>query len=350
MSLASRVADFVRQQALKRSTGLVAVSSGPDSVALAHALHSHLLSGELERLVLVHVNHLLRGSESDEDERWVLEMAQDWPGAKAEKLSARSARIDAAEQAKQGGDNLENAARKLRYAWFAQVAREEQAAWVAVGHTADDQAETVLFRLLRGAGIHGLAGMSDSRPLAPGVQVVRPLLSVRRGEVLAYLREHGLSYRVDSSNLDERFTRNRLRAELLPLLQHRYNPRIVETLMRLAEQARDLDADLQRHALELLAHAELPRAGDTLVFSLERLQPCSANEIAEMFRRVWSREGWPAAAMDFVAWRRLADLAHGGATAWDFPGPIHAVRRERVLQLTPARPSAMAEHSLSWDE
>src|SRR5436189_3233901 len=127
-------------------------------------------------------------------------------------------RIDVRSQARRERANLEAVGRRVRYDFLASVARETGAAWVATGHTADDQAETVLHRLLRGTGLKGLAGIPARRALAPGVDVVRPLLKVRRAEVLAFLQETGQRFRQDTSNVDPRFTRNRIRHELLPSL------------------------------------------------------------------------------------------------------------------------------------
>src|SRR5207237_1638397 len=121
----------------------------------------------------------------------------------------------------------------LRYRWLAETAREVGARWVATGHTADDQAETVLHRLLRGTGLQGLRGIAARRDLEPGVGVVRPLLQTTRGEVIAYLDGLGHPYRVDATNSDLSYTRNRIRAELLPLLAARYNPAVVRVLARL---------------------------------------------------------------------------------------------------------------------
>src|SRR5206468_9525168 len=119
--------------------------------------------------------------------------------------------------------NLEATARRERYSWLGQLAQDEGAAWIATGHSADDQAETVLFRLLRGSGVAGLSGMSESRPLAENVLLIRPLLTTRRQALLDYLRAEHLDYRFDCSNRDLRFTRLRLRDELLPLLLEYYS-------------------------------------------------------------------------------------------------------------------------------
>src|SRR5262249_21254257 len=194
-----------------------------------------LQAGAIPQLVLAHVNHQLRGDESDGDERFVQGLNTTWHVDDG-RLKCRTTRIPMAEIARAEHDNLESTARRGRYAWLTRVANEENAAWVVTGHTADDQAETVLFRLLRGSGVLGLSGITECRPLDGNVKLLRPLLSVRRQAVLDYLGERQIAYRVDSSNRDLRFTRNRLRLELLPMLQENYNPGIVEVLCGLAEQ------------------------------------------------------------------------------------------------------------------
>ena len=328
MSLSAHVAEFLKRHGLEHSTGVVAVSGGPDSVALTHLL----IDVESARLIVAHVNHQLRAEESDADETFVRTLAE------SAGVPCKTTRIDVAALAGQERDNLESVARRERYAWLTHVARDQGATWIATGHTADDQAETVLFRLLRGSGVTGLGGMTDARPLGDGLTLVRPLLTVRRQVVHDYLQVRKIPYRVDSSNRDLTLTRNRLRLELLPLLQQHYNPAVVDALCRLADQAQELADEIEIQVEGLLAEAELPRAGEVLVFSIERLQSASANLVREMFRRVWKREGWPMADMDFEHWHRLAQIASGAGSACDFPGGIHGRRAGKVVQIRgPAR-------------
>jgi tRNA(Ile)-lysidine synthase len=232
---------------------------------------------------------------------------------------------------------LEGTARHLRYDWLAGVARERGIRRVATGHTADDQAETVLHRLLRGTGLQGLRGIAPRRVIAPGVELVRPMLGVRRADVLSFLEALGQSYRVDSTNSDLQRTRNRIRHELLPLLADQYNPAIVDVLGRLAQQAAEAFRDEQAAAETLLAAAELPRAGQELVFDQPRLAAASEREVRAMLRLVWEREGWSRDAMGYVAWQRLTALARGAGKSADFPGGVHARRRGRVWLLGPRR-------------
>ena len=335
MNLSDHVVGCLRRHGLVDTAGVVAVSGGPDSVALARVCVELLREGKLPRLVLAHVNHLLRGDESDGDERFVQKLPSLWQIADDARLQCRTTRINVAGVANVERDNLESIARRERYAWLTQLARAEGADWIATGHTADDQAETVLFRLLRGSGVLGLGGMSQRRSLDAGVSLIRPLLTVRRQVLLDYLRDREIPYRVDSSNRDLRFARNRLRLEFLPALEAQFNPGVVDVLCRLADQAQELSGEIAAQAEMLRAQAELPRAGATLVFSAARLQDASANFVREMFRLVWQRESWPMGDMDFERWNRLVEIVQGSRPANDFPGKIHVKRVGGVIQMIP---------------
>jgi tRNA(Ile)-lysidine synthase len=302
---------------------VVAVSGGPDSVALLRALAACGASP----LVVAHVNHQLRGIESDADQEFVEELARSLG------LALRTERIALAAQAEAERDNLESVGRRVRYDWLVQVAQAAGCRWIATGHTADDQAETVLHRLLRGTGLQGLRGIAPRREAAPGIWVVRPLLAVTRADVLAYLDSIKQPFRQDSSNLDPRFTRNRIRHELLPLLTEQYNPAIAGILARLAAQAEEAWLEIETLARNLLARAELPRAGDILVFDRGVLVAAPPTRVREMFRLIWVREGWPQGDMTFAAWDRLAALVHGTAGSLDLPGGVHAEALERVVRL-----------------
>ncbi len=198
----------------------VAVSGGADSVALLRALHA-VAGGENWTLHVLHVNHRLRGAESDEDAGFV------------QALSAKLGLFCKIEElAVPELGNLEENARSLRNAWF--EAQKNELACIALGHTRSDQAETVLFRFLRGSGTAGLAGI---RPVLPN-GFVRPLLDVTREDARTYLRAIGQPWREDSSNRDLSFDRNRIRLKLLPLLARDWNPAIEHTLADTAEWAR----------------------------------------------------------------------------------------------------------------
>lgn len=311
---------------------VVAVSGGPDSVALLRLLLA--VRPSCRRLVVAHLNHHLRGAESDADESFVTELCRNLA---CPQVVCRSARLDVAAAARAAGENLEATARRLRYRWLAEVARSEGLRWVATGHTASDQAETVLHRLLRGTGLRGLRGIASRRELEPGVHVVRPLLTIGRRQLLECLEALQQPYRHDSSNQDRRHLRNRIRLELLPLLAREYNPGIEEVLARLAEQAEDVTRQAEQEARELLQAAERPRAGAMVVLDRDRLAQAPRPRVREMFHLLWQREGWSLDGMSFEAWQRLADLVGGNRRAIDLPGPVHARQSGRVIQIVPAR-------------
>jgi tRNA(Ile)-lysidine synthase len=327
--LVDRVARFLATLPTPAGPEVVAVSGGPDSVALLRAL---LTARGAAPLVLAHLNHQLRGSDSDADEAFVAALHARLAAGGAS-LTLRCERIDVAARARDEGGNLEDVARRVRYGWLAEVARAAGASWVATGHTADDQAETVLHRLLRGTGLKGLGGIPARRELAPGIEVVRPLLRVPRAEVLAYLEAEGQEFRRDASNADPRLTRNRIRHELLPHLARHYNPAIVSVLCRLAEQAGEVQAREESAARTLLAEAELPRAGAVRVFDRARLSGASRHRVREALRLLWRREGWPEGGAGFDAWERAAAVVFGEAAAVDLPGGVRVRRKGRVVQV-----------------
>jgi tRNA(Ile)-lysidine synthase len=228
---------------------VVAVSGGADSIALLDALIRLRECGAVKATVLAaHLNHLLRGEESDEDEHFVRDLAM--------KLGAPVfiERIDVDAQARAAKQNLEATARRLRYDFLRRVAERNDACCVLTAHTLDDQTETILMRLLRGTGAEGLRGIHESLPFGERVKLIRPMLSITRAEVIEHCEHYDLMFRTDSSNLDLDFTRNRIRRELLPLLRE-FNPRVEEALSRVAELSAEDDACLRDLAAESLAAA-----------------------------------------------------------------------------------------------
>lgn len=213
---------------------VVAVSGGADSTALLLALYELLKTGRLNlQLTVAHLDHGLRGSASEEDARWVMALANE--------LGLMFELGRAAVRERAARDNLEQAARHARYEFLGEMAKKHEAHFVLTGHTMDDQAETVLMRLLRGSGAEGLGGMEPVRALVAGEEVLlgRPLVGwARHAETESYCREHNVEFRIDEMNEDQRLTRVRVRRELLPLMES-FNPRVVESLARTAELLRE---------------------------------------------------------------------------------------------------------------
>ena len=217
----------------------VAVSGGPDSVLLLHFMQWLARDGGLT-LAAVHFNHQLRGAESDGDEALVRDLAS---SLGVEYLRGEA---DVGRVARERRGNLEAVARELRYRYFFALVDQGRLDLVATAHTANDQAETVLMRLLRGSGTRGLGG---TYPLLEG-KIVRPFLGLTRTEVMQEIEARRLPYRVDSSNLNLRLRRNKVRRDLLPLLAREYNPAIIPLLNQFADRARDDEACLERVARE----------------------------------------------------------------------------------------------------
>ena len=233
--LEARVEAAVAKEGLfDRGDFVVAVSGGPDSVALALALKAlgkrGILSG---RMHVAHLNHHLRGRAAAADAAFVRRLAR--------RLNApfHLGERDVRALAKDRGMGIEEAARTARYDFFEKVMRDVGATRVALGHTATDNVETILQRILRGTGLSGLSGIPIRRPIRTGsrIEVVRPLLFCTRAEVLAYLRRQRVCFRQDATNVSKDYFRNRLRHELIPLLEARYNRRAQEALLRLGRIA-----------------------------------------------------------------------------------------------------------------
>ncbi len=232
----------------------VAVSGGADSVFLLHALRELAPRWDL-RLSVLHLDHCLRGEESRGDAAFVRDLAGELA------LPFHPGECDVARLCRETGDNLEQVARAARRRFFLGFLEDGRLDRVALGHTRSDQAETVLFRFLRGAGTAGLAGI---RPVTPE-GLVRPLLDVERSEVEGWLRERGIPWREDSSNADLAFARNRIRRQLLPQLIREWNPALTQTLAQAAEWALAEEAWWEQEISRLAAAHLLVRAPAVLV-------------------------------------------------------------------------------------
>jgi tRNA(Ile)-lysidine synthase len=245
------VARFVRRRRLWSADDriAVAVSGGSDSVALAFIVRELEGVGLGHPAGLIHVNHQLRGAESDADEAFCAALAArlGWP--------FDVARVDVARRAREARQSIETAARAARYECFERAAARLGATIVATGHTADDQAETVLLRLLRGAGTRGLSGVRARRGL-----YARPLLECRRADLRRDLARRGETFREDESNADPAFARNRLRHTLMPVVEA-VAPGGVRALARLAELANEDETALMKGAIETVETLVLSRVG-----------------------------------------------------------------------------------------
>ena len=274
MSLTDRVLRTVRQYGMVPQGGrvLVAVSGGSDSVALTLLLHALQERGELVIAGIGHLNHALR-AEAPADEDFCRDLAS------ALDVPFFSATVDVRARARDEQTSIEDAGRKARYEFLATIAADAGAQAIATGHTLDDQAETFLMRVIRGAGPRGLAGIF---PVAG--KVVRPLIETRRDELKSYLDARGQAYRDDASNRDLTIPRNRIRHDLIPLLERDYSPNIAEVLAREAAIAREDEDYLQQKAIDSAETIVLRSSGgghEVDVEALKALHPAIAARIAQ---------------------------------------------------------------------
>jgi tRNA(Ile)-lysidine synthase len=355
-------------------TVLLAVSGGCDSVALFRAMTAIRAEGA-GRVCVVHVNHQLR-PDADREASFVVDLCRQW------NVSCEVGRVTIGRET-----GIEAAARAARYRFLQEAAGRLGARYVVTAHTADDQVETILHRVFRGTGVGGLAGMSRVRPLGHAT-LIRPLLGVRHAELAGYLDALGQPFCEDSSNADVRFTRNRIRHELLPWLEKHIHPSVSEGVLRLGRLAGEAQSVVDQFVDELLERCVVAESADFVRMDLARLDqfsrckdvdvgwawPTTGNSVdhahptsadvedggaalrlthptnylvRELLMAIWRRQGWPMQAMGLVQWEQLSDLTIAGVFAGRarsqrglgrqvFPGAVSAEVVAGQLRLTRA--------------
>ena len=309
---------LVRRRLLgERSKILVAVSGGVDSVILLD-----LLAGERGHLALTlavaHYNHQLRGAESDDDETFVMERAR------AYGVECYVERADTAEVARLSRRGVQETARTLRYDFFAKLLLSSGFDRIATAHNADDNAETVLLNLFRGAGVQGLAGIPAVRS---DRNIVRPLLFAERKDIAAFAQEAGLPFREDSSNDTDHYTRNFIRHRVLPLVQEQVNPTIVQTLNRSSELFRELEAYLSYDARRHLDLIVTRQTADDLHVAIPGVRGVPV--LLRQYIVMLAAERFTGRRPDFDQTARVLDLMDGLTGAWVPLSQDHVVFRDR---------------------
>lgn len=306
---------------------LLAVSGGADSVAMLRLFHHwYRKISPKTRLIIAHANHGLRGEESDADEKFVQNLGEllDLPVV-CQRLDLTSF-----------SGSLEEAARKARYAFLEKVAFQTGTRYIVTAHTQNDQVETILHHILRGTGLDGLAGMAAQRRLPSSMILLRPLLSFRREEILKYLRELNQDYRTDASNFSTNFTRNRIRQELLPLLQTFFNPQIEDALLRLRSIAVEMQVwmDAEMAVLEKRLIWENRKDG-SLRISLKRADWKEVPSFLQktFLRRIWSRGGFAQQKMGKREWDLLSEMLRQESPPRLFPGNISVESGKTFLSI-----------------
>ena len=302
---------------------VVCVSGGADSVAMLLGLHALAQRGESAgRLIVAHARHDLR-EESAADADFVVGLADRL------RLPCIVRNLRVREPDGIRGEGIEARARRLRLEFFGDTAHEHGARFVALAHTADDQAETILHRGLRGTGLAGLGGMMAARELCAGVSLVRPLLAVPRSVARGFLASCGQPWCEDATNADTRYSRNFLRHEVLARCEAGPYPAATAALVRLGQQAAVVAGAVRSAAEHLLESHSQRHADGAVVILVQRLAWLDRHLVAEIFVALWRREGWPQrdmAARHYATLARMAiaasDTAMIAPPAVDLPGGV----------------------------
>lgn len=326
---------------------LVAVSGGPDSVALLYLFrHLNERQGWSLPMHVAHLNHRLRGPDADADAAFVAELCQHL------RIHCTIEVMDVPQRAEKEGLSIEEAGRMCRYEFFERVCLHKDIRTVAVGHQADDNAETILHRIIRGTGLQGLSGIRVNRPLRGGgeIRIMRPLLRIWRWEIEDYLRDNGIEFRQDASNRSTNHTRNRIRHEVLPLLRERFNPQVADALIRLGEQARGLNAYMAETSERMLDAFVIEHDDRQLVLHGPLLVRKPRVIQTELIRRAILRMGLSEGELTYAHLNAVAGLLAGreGSKSLDLPGGLCVSRR--YTRLVFERASAVSPASDSFPE
>jgi len=330
------------------SAAIIGVSGGPDSLCLLHALNSIADMYSLT-LVPVHVNHMIRPEAAEEADH-LADLCDRMD------LDLRIYEVPCQILADELGISVEEAGRQVRYQIFDEVAAELEEGGVpsekiviAVAHNADDQAETVLFRLIRGTGIHGLAGIPAVRMSEAGYCIVRPLLNIDRSDIEAYIKENRLRPNIDKSNDDNAYTRNRIRNELIPYLEREFNPRIKDNLRRFAGLAYMDDSLLREIALnDYFESVEVSGEKEEAVLDISRLRndpPSVCSRVISMMFTLLKLES--CATYDNMT--AVMDIIYGEnpSAGVDLPLGIRAQREYDKLVFSAAEEKIMPDDTIA---
>jgi len=330
----NRVRDVFLSKGILNEPLIVAVSGGGDSMALLTMLASLQTALEL-RLHVAHFDHQLRPGSAD-DAQWLA----DYCRRKGFDFCCGTPDVPPPKS------HIEAWARTQRYRFLEARAKQAGARWIAVAHTANDQAETVLHHVLRGTGLKGASGIPVTRRLRSGARLIRPCLMLTRTELKAWLEEQGVPFRNDPSNDDPRFTRNRLRHSLMPLIEEHFNPKASLALYRLAEQSQAVAHLIRLQARRLLRTALLDQSETHVRLSGEPFARRNSVVVREAAVVLWSRQHWPRVGMSAEHWKRIGQLLRGrGPLRIELPGGISGVRRgslvafERTVPPSPPDPA-----------
>jgi len=309
-----------------RQNLVLAVSGGVDSMVLLHAVWQlrDLIYG---MVTAAHVNHGLRGHESDLDEQLVQAVCRQM------QIPLAIRKLAEGDVLKNSNGSLEESARQARYQFLTQVARERNNACVVTAHHQQDQVETVVFHLLRGTGLRGLRGMPEDRELSPGVRLIRPCLTMSRQQMLEYAASHQIAFREDSSNVSMDFSRNRIR-HVLRMQSQQGEGELAQCLSRLADQAARTTGAVDAVAGLVLEQSSVEFSAQQVILDRRRIVAWDEPFVRQALVVLWTRCDWPRQQMSAMHWHRLSQQVFTGQPRqWTFPGGIRAVIRRQHFHL-----------------
>lgn len=321
---------------IQGSSIVLGVSGGADSVALLRGFHA--LQKELQtELTIAHFDHQTRGEQSREDALWVEQLSQQL---------GLNCIIGTPEQQTDSASSTalhnEEALRDQRLQFLAQTAQQQSSSIICLAHHADDQAETVLHHIIRGTGIQGLKGIPacrsikykplDSKTTSQQITLLHPMLGVSRSEILDYLQDLNQEFRTDASNQDPKYTRNRIRHELLPMLQE-LNPQATKHLTQLSEQVTQTLEHLQLDINQLSQDCLISIDKDLIRLKASVLQTAPSVLVKELFRSLWIDQQWPRKKMNSHHWESLARFTQNKQARLDLPAGVTAQKRGDMIAL-----------------
>ncbi|MFA6917476.1 MAG: tRNA lysidine(34) synthetase TilS [Candidatus Gracilibacteria bacterium] len=242
--LEDKLLEILKTYLLRKSTIILGVSGGPDSIFLLYILQK-LIKTHPVKIIIAHVNHMLRGIESNLDEKFIKALA------KEENHTVHILKKDIGKLSKTLGKGLEETGREIRYEFFKELARKNKANYIITAHQADDNLETVIMNLVRGASMKGLSGMKDVEKLSKNLKLLRPLLNISKKQIMDYLKTKKIPFRIDKSNKDTVYRRNFIRHKIIPSLK-KLNPNLVDTVAKNTKHFREIIKLLEEKAVSWL--------------------------------------------------------------------------------------------------
>lgn len=309
-------------------TVLVACSGGADSVALLRCMVRK--APDTATIKVAHYNHQLRGSDSLADEQFVRQLS--------DQLNIQCIVGSADNSASSGQSHSEESLRSMRYTFLENTANELGARYIVTAHTADDQAETVLHRLCRGAGAAGLRGILQFREIGADLVLARPMLGLWREDIIAYLDGLNQPFRSDASNSSDRYTRNRIRNSVIPELEGVVHPNAKRNIVEASKNVLELYEFLEGQAIEYLERDAIVAEGERQlkIAHLAVLHPAMQKEV---MRKLWLGASWPIADMNNQHWKSLIEMISeqlrepSGQSQKSFPGNVLVHARDGIIGL-----------------